>query len=288
MAVTSRDLKEALLELDRAKKNRPALFGPVDFFSEILPRLFEGESVDPCPPLNADHARTKLADGIPMLRGEKVEIDAARFGRRWLVIAAAVERHQNKNSGKALAEVWSHERLDVQSIVAAALSGSPESLHEQAEAMGLEPDLMGTVVRLSLFPVLVQWNATLEVLRGHFIWERGYCATCGSWPLLGEFRGLEQTRLLRCGWCAAEWKVPRLFCPYCENRDHHSLGYLSVEGDGSKYRIDTCDLCRGYLKMLTTLTPLNWPQLLAADVATMHLDLAALEKAYGAQRGEEE
>jgi FdhE protein len=278
----SQDLKEALLQLNKLKKERPALTGPADFFADVLPGLFAEENRNPVPGITPEQARSKLADGIPLLRSEKVEIDQASFQRRWLVIASAVARHQDKESGQKIADVFRNNHLDAEEIVVTVLSDSPHDLHSRAESLGLPPDLTATVARLTLFPVLAQWNADLAPLRSGAVWERGYCPTCGSWPLLGEFRGLEQIRWLRCGFCAAEWKVPRLFCPYCENRDHRSLGYLTVEGDGSKYRIDTCDSCRSYVKMLTTLTPLRSLQLLAADVATIHLDLAAAEKAYGA------
>jgi FdhE protein len=280
MLSPSADLKEALLQLNRLKKERPTLEGPADFFLDVLPGLFEEESRDQLPALTPDTARAKLADDIPLLRGERNQIDAVGFRRRWLHIAAAVERRQDSEAGKALAEVTARNPWNAQEIANAALSGLPDILHAQAEALGLEPDLVGTVVRLCLFPVLERWNVALAPLRAGLVWEHGYCPTCGSWPLLGEFRGLEQIRWLRCGLCAAEWKVHRLFCPFCENRDHRSLGYFSVEGDGSKYRINTCDSCRCYLKMVTTLSPLSAAQLLAADVVTIHLDLAAATQNY--------
>jgi FdhE protein len=284
----SQDLKEALLQLNKLKKERPALTGPADFFADVLPGLFAEESRDPVPSMTPEHARAKLADGIPLLRNEKVRVDTAQFQRRWLHIAAAVARHQDKESGQKLADVFRNNQWNAEETLATVLSDSPQDLHSRAESLGLPPDLTATVVRLTLFPVLARWNADLAFSRAGALWERGYCPTCGSWPLLGEFRGLEQIRWLRCGFCAAEWKVPRLFCPYCENRDHRSLGYLSVEGDGSKYRIDTCDSCHSYVKMLTTLTPLSCLQLLAADVATIHLDLAAAGKAYGASGKEKQ
>ncbi len=284
----SRDLKEALFQLSRLKKERPALTGPADFFSEVLPGLFAEESRDPVPGITPEQARAKLADGIPLLRHEELQVDKARFERRWHHLAAAIARHQDKESGQKITDIFRNGQWDAEEILATVLSDSPHDLHSRAELLGLPPDLTATVVRLTLFPVLASWNADLAPLRAGIGWERGYCPTCGSWPLLGEFRGLEQTRWLRCGFCAAEWKVPRLFCPYCENRDHRSLGYLSVEGDGSKYRIDTCDSCRSYVKMLTTLAPLSCLQLLAADVATIHLDLAAAAKAYGASGKEKQ
>jgi FdhE protein len=120
----------------------------------------------------------------------------------------------------------------------------------------------------------------LSPLRQNQRWQQGYCPTCGSWPLLGEFRGLEQVRFLRCGMCTAEWEFPRLCCPYCGTRDHQLLGYLHVEGEEGKHRAATCDGCRGYVKMVTTLSALDGPHLLVADLATMHLDLAAGEQAY--------
>lgn len=281
---SSNDLKEALLQLSRLKKERPALAKPADFFADILPGLLVEESRDPLPSITPENGRAKLAEGIPLLRHEKVKVDEVQFERRWLHIAAAVARHQDEESGQKLADVFRNRRWSAEEILATVLSDSPHDLHSRAESLGVPPDSTATVVRLTLFPILVQWNHALTSLRAGVVWERGHCPTCGSWPLLGEFRGLEQIRWLRCGFCAAEWKVPRLFCPCCDNRDHRSLGYLSVEGDGSKYRIDTCDSCRSYVKMLTTLTPLGRFQLLAADVATIHLDLVAAEKAYDLAR----
>jgi FdhE protein len=112
------------------------------------------------------------------------------------------------------------------------------------------------------------------------LWEEGYCPLCGSFPKLGEFRGLEQTRFLRCGLCAAEWTFPRLRCPGCGNRDHRQLGYLSVEGEESKWRAATCEACRQYIKMIATLTSLSPLQLLVRDVATIHLDLLAADQGF--------
>jgi FdhE protein len=285
---SSKDLKEALLQLNKLKKERPALARPADFFCAVLPGLFEGESNDQSPAITPEQAQAKLAEGIPLLRGESVNADLAAFRRRWLHVAAAVERLQDAAAGKVLANIVHQNRWNPQEVIAVVLAGTPHLLHARAEELGLEGDLIGTVVRLSLFPSLASLHLQLLPLWSQFVWQCGYCPTCGSWPLLGEFRGLEQTRFLRCGFCAAEWKVPRLLCPHCENRDHRSLGYLSLEGDEAKYRINTCDSCRGYVKMLSTLMPLSAPQLLAADVATMHLDLAAAQRGYGSGGPKEE
>src|SRR5262249_24511798 len=152
------------------------------------------------------------------------------------------------------------------------LAGQPYALHERADALGLDVPLTASVLSLSLFPVLVPVRAGLGELVSGNDWEQGYCPLCGRFPKLGEFRGLERTRFLRWWLCAAEWRFPRLRCPGCDNRDHRQLGYLSVEGEESKWRAATCEACRQYTKMIATLTPLSPLQLLVKDVATVHLD----------------
>src|SRR5437660_8697679 len=106
----SKDLKEALFQLSRLKKERPALTGPADFFSDVLLGLFEGESNDQPTAMTPEQAQAKLATGVPLLRGESVTGDLAAFQRRWLHVARAVERHQDAAAGKALADVVHQNR----------------------------------------------------------------------------------------------------------------------------------------------------------------------------------
>jgi FdhE protein len=146
--------------------------------------------------------------------------------------------------------------------------------------LGLPVGQTALILCLTLFPVLAAANAALDPLRQGLAWEHGYCPTCGGWPLLGEFRGLEQTRFLRCGLCAAEWAFPRLCCPFCGTREHQLLGYFHVEGEEGMGRASTCAGCRRYVKMTPTLVALSAPQLLVANAATLHLDLVADQRGY--------
>jgi FdhE protein len=153
-------------------------------------------------------------------------------------------------------------------------------VYGHAERLGLDPALLASTLRLALFPALARWAAELAARHRGISWGQGCCPACGSWPLLAEFRGLEQTRFLRCGLCASGWEFPRLLCPFCGNRDHRQLGYFHAEGEESSRRAATCDACGGYVKTLTTLSALSEPALLVADLATLHLDLAAAERGF--------
>jgi FdhE protein len=259
---------------------RPELAGPVAFLRDVLPRLYEEPVVDPVPVFEPDQAAAKLAGGLPLLRGEVIRLDGRAFQRRWQHVCTAVQRHQDRRAGERLAAAIRNGQLDANELTAQLLAGGAQPVHAQADRLSLDPGLFGTVLRLTLLPTLAHVNAALAPLREGSGWNRGYCPTCGSWPVVGEFRGLEETRYLRCRLCTSEWQYPRLRCPFCAAHNHRLLGYVHVEGEETKYRAATCDACRGYIKMVSSLGALSRPQLLVAELATMHLDLAALARNY--------
>jgi FdhE protein len=271
---------EALADLARHAEARPTLAPAMALLRDVLPRLYETPDDSRAPALTAETASAKLSAGTPLLRGETVQVDAPAFRRRWRAVCAAVAQHQNSDAGAALAAALERGRLDVGDLVGAVLSGQPEAVHARADALGVDAGLTTAVLGLVLFPAFSRIADALAPLRQGVRWEHGCCPTCGSWPLLGEFRGLEQTRFVRCGLCASEWEFPRLLCPFCGERDHRQLGYFSVEGEEARWRAATCDACRGYVKMVSSLAALSGPALLVANVATLHLDLAAADRGY--------
>jgi FdhE protein len=274
------EVAPALAELEELGSARPVWSGQIAFLRDMLPAIYEDIPSETAPSLSTEDAAAKLAGGVPLLRGESLAVDARALARRWQRVCAALHDRPGGGAAQTLAEAVKRCRLDPGEMLAALLAGRPEEVHGRADQLGLDASLTATVLRLSVFPVLEKVGAALAPLRESAGWDPGYCPTCGSWPLLGEFRGLEQLRFLRCGWCAAEWEFPRLRCPFCGQRDHHLLGYLHVEGEEARHRATTCEECHGYVKMVTALSALSGPRLLVADVATMHLDLAAAERGF--------
>ncbi len=279
-ARTSNEIEQAVAELRVLENQHPGLAAHFKVLIDVLPPLFEKAVTEQPPVLTKERAISKLTDGIPLLRGETLQIDLKQFRRRWQAVCNAVDRQRDDQGASKLSHALHRKQLDANQLLRQLLDGRLDAIHAQAAAAGLDPDLTSTVLRLSLFPVISHFNQQLEPLRKGFKWKRGFCPTCGRWPLLGEYRGLEQIRFLRCELCAAEWEYPRLECPNCGTRDHNRLGYFQVDGEGTKFRVTTCDECRGYVKMASTLMSLEPSQLLVTDAATMHLDLAATERGY--------
>ncbi len=267
-----------LADLQRIAKQRPSLQGPCSLLADVLPVLFTEPAVEVVPPLAVDAAGAQLGAGVPLARAFPVTLDRPSLRRRWQGVCEAAANHQAGEAARALAAAM--DPLDPIALLAEVLAGRSEAVAARADALGLEAALAGTVLRLSALPALARIAAEWAGVRTAFHWDRGFCPTCGSYPLLAEFRGLDQTRVLRCGFCATGWDFLRLRCPYCDNTDHNTLGYFHVEGEENRYRAATCDQCHCYVKTLSSLAALSPAELLVADVATLHLDLAAAERGY--------
>jgi FdhE protein len=273
------EIEAARADLAKLGEQKPTIADLTAFLAAILPEVCTDVVKESPPSLTAEQVHARLSSDVPILRGESLALDVKAFQRRWRHICRALVKRAGEEAADAIGKALGRERLAPSELVGYLLAGDRDALIQRAEQLGLDAGQVRIVLRLTMFPVLTSCNHELKPPRSGVRWERGYCPTCGSWPLLGEYRGLEQTCHLRCGLCAAEWEFSRLVCPFCENHDHQRLAYFQVEGD-DKSRAATCDECRGYIKMVTTLTPLSAPQLLVADLATLHLDLAAAERSF--------
>jgi len=112
-------------------------------------------------------------------------------------------------------------------------------------------------------------------------WDAGWCPTCGAWPGLAESRGLDRERWLRCGRCATGWRFEAGRCAFCGSRDHKALGYLAPEADRESRRAETCEACGGYVKTIATVAAPSAAELALADLASVELDVAALDRGFG-------
>jgi FdhE protein len=273
------EVKQAQAELARLAKAQPGVAELAGQLHDFLPALYT-ESVETfAPNFPQENAAEKLASGVPLLGGETLKLPWPDLKQRLLNMVGALEQRR-PDAATALKRALRSDELDVADLTRAVVAGQPQYLHERAESLGLDPALTASLLSLGLFPFFVEIRAAVQPMLGSGAWQQGYCPVCGSFPRLGEFRGLEQIRFLRCGLCAAEWQFPRLRCPGCGNHDHRRLGYLHVDGEEGKYRAATCDECRQYVKMVSTLTPMAPLKILVTDVGTLHLDLLAAERGY--------
>ena len=229
-------------------------------------------------PVLAEAAESK----IPLLAGAALALDTASL-RRW------TERLIRTASRSGTAEMATlkpaiRAASDISTLFKASLCQDGRRLKEISAVLGADPEAFQAVAAFIPVPFLYacnrRWAASIAKS-----WMEGYCPVCGAWPAFTEVRGIERSRYLRCGRCAGGWQVHCLVCPYCGMTDHEQLVTLVPEKSGASRVIEACKRCLGYVKTFTTLQGSPAAKVLLDDLASVDLDVAALEQGYKRPQG---
>jgi FdhE protein len=170
-------------------------------------------------------------------------------------------------------------RVDPLALLQAAVAQDFARLDDIAGAAGDTHEVLRGVAPLIAMPLL-QACRRAGADPAPATWAHGYCPTCGAWPALAEVRGLDGARHLRCRGCGGDWATAWLRCPFCGEHDHTRLGSLVASEGLEREKIEVCDACQGYLKTITTFGPIPAEQVVLHDLATVELDVAAVERGY--------
>jgi FdhE protein len=219
---------------------------------------------------------------VPLLAEAKLEVETSLlrpFSEQLMGIACRSGTPQMATLKAAL-----HAELDVFTLFRASLNQDADRIKEVVLALGADAEAFQAVAVLMPVPFLQACNRRWA---GSIVasWTEGYCPVCGGWPAFTEVRGIERSRYLRCGRCGGEWQAHCLCCPYCGMTDHKQLLSLVPENSGSNSTIDGCARCLGYVKSFTTLQGSPPAKVILDDLASVELDVAAVEHGYKRPQG---
>ncbi|MBI5553012.1 MAG: formate dehydrogenase accessory protein FdhE [Desulfobacterales bacterium] len=143
---------------------------------------------------------------------------------------------------------------------------------------GLAPQVLAFLIRNSTRPSLEASSAKLSTAIDLETWRQCHCPVCGGPPGLNLLRGEGGKRYSLCSNCGCQWRIDRLSCAICGNREQGQLNYFHAEGEAA-CRIDLCDRCHHYVKTIDErILETCDPEL--EDLATPHLDLLAAERGF--------
>ncbi|HSE86095.1 MAG TPA: formate dehydrogenase accessory protein FdhE [Candidatus Binatia bacterium] len=219
---------------------------------------------------------------IPLLAGITLALEQRLVGR--LLEKLIRIAHRGGTREMATLEPVLHGDLDFLNLFQASLCQDIDLLKEIAADLGVDSQAFQAVAALLPVPFLHACNRRWASSKSAS-WVEGYCPICGAWPAFTEVRGIERSRYFRCGRCGGEWQAQCLFCPYCSMTDHHELVSLVPEKSGSNSVIDACKRCLGYVKTFTKLQGSPAARVMLDDLATVDLDVAALEQGYKRPQG---
>lgn len=228
-------------------------------------------------------ARPRRADRVPLLAQASI-LFPRDFLQNWLTQLLRAARVAGTPAMASL-QTLSRADIDAAEIFNAALMLNALQMQNIAINQGADAKAFESVAQLMPSPFLHACNR-LWTCPDEESWTEAYCRLCGAWPTLAEVRGIERARYLRCGRCGRQWQAHALRCLYCNNDDHEQLESLVPENNESDTRrIEACKRCFGYVKSITTLQGGDALGVILDDLASIDLDIAAVDQGYRRPEG---
>ena len=175
--------------------------------------------------------------------------------------------------------------MDAGSLLSASLARDQHAIRTGANHRGLAADLVWLVAELAVSPFAYALQRALmtpaapDDALAHALanWTHGYCPACGSWPAVAEVA--ESHRILRCSFCAFAWELPTYACVYC-GEESEKFVTAAPDEEHVDRRLEVCSACGSYLKTIDVPELSPFPLVAIADLETMDLDVAAMERGY--------
>jgi FdhE protein len=266
--------------IQQIKKKRPGYGEILDFYQKVKEAQANVKAS-----LKIDSIRLKKGwkdllakEGFSLIQKEDFPLDiqsSVKLFQTLCEIGKGANRHMAQQASK-IEEAIDKKRIDLKKFLREGLK--EQRMEQVAEESGLDKKLFSFLIQSSTRPSV---EAAREQLLGELnpeTWLKGYCPVCGSLPLLSLLKEEGGKRYLICSYCGYGWRVDRMFCPFCNNREQESLHYLFAEGE-EPYRIDLCEKCHQYIKTID-FRKLEESDPVLEDLATLHLDILASQKGY--------
>ena len=284
--------------LHKLVQESPELKDAAHVYEAILPFLHGADLRVGVVALTLSQARDKLEKGQPLLAGLELDLDVGAVRELMIELAVAVDTATRMHRPQRIRLPWrvssrepvsdasriglalEENQLDAGVLLPSVAAGDNGPVTSLAKDLKLDPGLLLTLAQNALKPALREWCRQLTPLASGIVWKKGICFVCGAVPTLAELQGNDQAKHLRCGSCGADWQSGRVQCVHCGNEDHTTLRYLYDERNPEKMRIEACDKCKGYLKVISSFAPTPTDMLAIEDLATLSLDYIAEERGY--------
>lgn len=264
------ELKEIVNRLREEEEKNPALASALALHRELLIARAQFKPPETQMGLGEEEAIQLLRQGVPLLRGDKLEMDGfLELCERICQIAA---QHRPD-----LADQFIQIR---HSLLSPALATMAEGYLQGKGPMEGEGanELLPFVLNNALHPYLENYAQAVKRLVDESAWYEGFCPVCGGEPDFAYLTLQRGERQLLCSRCDTEWTYWRLGCPFCKNKETKSLGYYPSEDN--VYRLYVCDGCGRYLKTIDLREIGTKPPLPLERILTMEMDLAARQMGY--------
>jgi len=280
-------LRKSLQMIEAYKAANPNYNDLLDILAEImvLREKYRSEMGEAIFTVDERIIAQKMKGGLPLVDVVGGKFDLSRPREYFCSLIAIVEKYMPEEA-KNIGEMVKNKNFDWEKMVLSSFKNFEEEPFEENKENYADSDeslnLIDLFIEESLRPELEYVAEKYGKVVARSGWSEGYCPICGKEPKIGEIRGDENEkgrRYLFCNQCGFKWPFRRIKCPFCGNEEQQLLAYFVVEGE-EQYRIDVCNKCRRYIKIVNLPREAGEANLDVEDIATLHLDMLAYEEGY--------
>lgn len=278
--LSSTRIREAV----KAVRNRRPPFGPIlDFYEEVFIAQEDSKSgvrIDQGK-IPQDNLAAKGKKGIiPLSKVSEFVIDAgaSKILCEKLLRIAAASQPDMATAAQTLTQALGREKYDLGDFFSNYLEENEQYFQQIEKELPINRSSLFFFIYQSLKPSLSVFAEMLSKYLPDGVVETGQCPVCGSPPILAMIAA-EGNRFLVCSFCGHTWKAPRIYCPFCRNKESDTLRYFASSQE-EEYRIDVCLQCKTYIKTVDTRVLGRIVYAPLEQISTPHLDMKAIEMGY--------
>jgi FdhE protein len=261
------------------KEKRPGYAEVIDFYVKVK----ESQAASRAS-LIIDIIKTKkgwrnlpVEEGFSLVKKEDLPLDIEASIRLFLFlcqIGKAANPHMAAQA-EVITRALSENKIDLKKLLIGG--GKGQNIERVAADCGLDKQVLSFLIQSSTRPSIEAGMGQLRSQVDAETWLKSHCPICGSLPSLSLLKG-EGKRYSLCSYCGFQWRIYRLSCSVCCNKEQGSLKYFYGEGEDA-YRIYLCNKCHHYIKTIDYRN-LEESDPSLEDLATFHLDVLATQQGY--------
>ncbi|OGP91698.1 MAG: hypothetical protein A2156_02020 [Deltaproteobacteria bacterium RBG_16_48_10] len=275
-----KELEKSNERIQQIKKKRPGYGKILDFYQsvkEAQEKVKTSLKIDSIQP-GKEWKKLLSKEGFSLIQKEDFPLDIESSVKLFETLCQ-VGRDANPHMAeqlKKIKEAIDDKRIELKKLLRGGLK--EQRMEEIVEESGLDKNVFLFLIQCSIRPSIEAGVGQLRSELDPETWLKGYCPMCGSLPFLSLLKEEVGKRYLLCSFCGYQWRMDRISCPFCKNKDQESLHFFYGEGEET-HRIDLCDKCRQYIKTIDYRN-LQESDPVLEDLATLHLDILASQKGY--------
>ena len=282
-------LSDTLETIEKYKSTTPHYSELLDILGEILilREEYRRKIKETIFPVDEKLLDSKINGGLPLVDMVSGNFDLTEPRKYFLALLGIAKKRVPGETGDIIERIENNS-VDFEKMVRASFySMDDEAANIEEDSGELETfgddvfDLVDLFLEESLRPAMENVVEKYGKRVAELGWSEGYCPICGREPKIGEIKGKDEDgrRYLFCNQCGFEWHFKRIVCPFCGNDEQQELAFFTIDGD-ERYRVDVCNVCKRYIKMVDFRESKEEANLDVEDIATLHLDVLANEEGY--------